>query len=547
MPNTRNSESHFGNIPSKDIKRSRFYRPCRHETTMNAGDLVPIYRDEVLPGDTVQIKEAEVIRMTTPITPVMDNAWIDTYYFFVPQRLVWDHWEEFMGENKTDAWTQKVEYTMPKTEAPEGGWQKGTIASYLGARMYTDDIWIDSCWLRAYALIYNEWFRNENLVEPAEISKGDATTTGSNGTDTVTDIQKGGMCAKVMKYADYFTRALPEPQKGPDVYLPLGNTAPVITADGYIPQAAQERITQPTHWNVLANHQTATGKTYIGQASGFSEGVSSFETEGPGMYISNMFADLQNATSATINQLRQAFAVQRLYEISARSGSRYIETILGHFGVQSADSRLQRPEYLGGKRVPINMTDVVQTSATDAVTPQGNNAGMSKTIDNHELFTQSFTEHGMIIGLACIRTEHTYQQGIDRMLTRQTPLDFYWPSLSNLGETYIKNREIFAQGTSEDEEAFGYQEAWAEYRYATNRITGELNSDYTTPLDIWHYGDDYEALPTLGTEWIEETDQNIARTLAIQNQDQFKCDFYFDQTWTRPMPIYSIPGLTSWF
>lgn len=547
MPNTRNSESHFGNIPSKSIKRSRFKRPCRHETTMNAGDLVPIYRDEVLPGDTVQINEAEVIRMTTPITPVMDNAWIDTYYFFVPQRLVWEHWEEFMGENKTDAWTQKIEYTQPKTTAPQGGWQKGSIASYLGARINTEGIWIDSCWLRAYTLIYNEWFRNENLVEPAEMSKGDATTAGSNGTDTVVDIQKGGMCAKVMKYADYFTRALPEPQKGPDVFLPLGEMAPVTTGERHAYGVSSPLMTFTSNLgsNVSGTAMIATDANEYNWLA-VDANQTTITADGS-LRPDNLWADLTNASAATINQLRQAFAVQRLYEISARSGSRYIETILGHFGVQSADSRLQRPEYLGGKRVPINMTDVVQTSATDTVTPQGNNAGMSKTIDNHELFTQSFTEHGMIIGLACIRTEHTYQQGIDRILTRQTPLDYYWPSLSNLGETYIKNREIFAQGTSEDEEAFGYQEAWAEYRYATNRITGELNSDYSTPLDIWHYGDDYESLPTLGTEWIQETDQNIARTLAIQDQDQFKCDFYFDQTWTRPMPIYSIPGLMSWF
>lgn len=549
---SRNVESHFGAVPSKDIKRSRLKRDCRHITSMNAGDLVPIYRDEVLPGDTVVIDESMVVRMTTPIAPVMDNAWIDTYYFFVPNRLVWEHWEEFMGENKTDAWTQTQQYTVPKTEAPEGGWTKGSIASYMGARINTDGVWMDSTYLRAYALIYNEWFRNESLSEPAEISLGDATTTGTNGTDYVKDIQKGGMPAKVVKYADYFTRALPEPQKGPDVFLPLGDTAPVFadsTANNY---SAERGASPETFWNV-ANHIEIENNYLFGNVNnGTQHGLNAITaptitTGGVFAAPNNLKADLRNATAATINQLRQAFAVQRLYEVSARSGSRYIETILGHFGVQSADSRLQRPEYLGGKRVPINMSDVVQQSSTDATSPQGNTAGMSKTIDNHSLFTQSFTEHGIIIGLACIRTEHTYQQGIDRILTRQTPLDYYWPSLSNLGETYIKNREIFAQGTSEDEEAFGYQEAWAEYRYGINRITGELNSDYATPLDIWHYGDDYTALPTLSHDWVSETDQNVERTLAIQDQDQFICDFYFEQTWTRPMPIYSIPGLTSWF
>lgn len=543
---SRNVESHFGNIPSKNIKRSRMKRDCRHLTTMNAGDLVPIYIDEVLPGDTVVIDESMVVRMTTPIAPVMDNAWIDTYYFFVPQRLVWEHWEEFMGENKTDAWTQTTPYTMPKTTAPNGGWAKGSIASYMGARINTDDIWIDSCWLRAYALIWNEWFRSESLQEPTAISKGDATTTGSNGTDYTVDVEKGGMPAKVVKYADYFTRALPEPQKGPDVYLPLGEAAPVITGANRDDKMNPMHMAYVNGSNVKVDMPNAILTSYNGGL------VTTAATPTPTYnatygYPDNLYADLQNASAATINQLRQAFAVQRLYEISARSGSRYIETILGHFGVQSADSRLQRPEYLGGKRVPINMSDVVQQSSTDAVSPQGNTSGMSKTIDNHSLFTQSFTEHGMIIGVACIRTEHTYQQGMNRILNRQTPLDFYWPSLSNIGEQYIKNREIFAQGTSTDEEAFGYQEAWAEYRYGINRISGELNSDYTTPLDIWHYGDDYSQLPTLSDAWIAETDENIKRTLAIQNQDQFICDFYFKQTWTRPMPIYSIPGLTSWF
>lgn len=540
---SRNVESHFGNIPSKNIRRSRLKRDCRHMTTMNAGDIVPIYREEVLPGDTVKIDESMVVRMTTPIAPVMDNAWIDTYYFFVPRRLVWEHWAEFMGENKDDAWTQTTEYTIPQTVAPEGGWQKGSIASYLGARINTDGAWLDSCYLRAYTLIYNEWFRNENVSEPAEMSMGDSTTNGSNGTDYVTDIQKGGMPAKAVKYADYFTRALPQPQKGADVFLPLGLNAPVITGE-------RHDATKPAmSWANTGTLAPIESGTYV---TAIDSGLSSIVNATPGTALNtitpdNLYADLSNATAATINQLRQAFAVQRMAEIDARSGTRLIEIIAAHFGVQSPDARMQRPEYLGGKRVPINMTDVVQNSSTDAVSPQGTTAGMSKTIDNHSLFTQSFTEHGILMGVAVIRTEHTYQQGIDRILQRRSKLDFYWPSLSNIGEQYIKNGEIYFQGTNEDKEAFGYQEAWAEYRYGINRITGELNSDYATPLDIWHYGDDYSQLPTLSNTWVSETDENVKRTLAIQSQDQFKCDFYFDQTWTRPMPIYSVPGLTSWY
>lgn len=528
----RNTETHFGNIPSKDIRRSKLSMPFRHLTTFNTGDIIPIFHKEVLPGDTFKLNESMIVRMTTPIAPVMDNAWIDTYYFFVPRRLVWEHWKEFMGENNTDAWTQETEYTIPKTTAPSGGWSKGSIASYMGARMNTNNVWIDSCYLRAYALIYNEWFRNENISEPAEVTLGDSNTSGSNGTDYVTDAQKGGMPCKAVKYADYFTRALPSPQKGEDVLIPLGNNARVIGGKGNLGD------------NVL--QADAVGARIFNQGGTVlysnDSGPHNF-TSGKGVVFE---VDLATATSATINQLRQAFAVQRMAELDARGGTRYIEMIASHFGVHSPDARLQRPEYLGGKRVPINIADVVQNSATDTVSPQGNVAGMSKTIDSHETFTYSSTEHGIILGLAVIRTEHTYQQGIDRSLTREKKLDFYFPVLANLGEQYIKNREIYAQGTSEDDEAFGYQEAWADYRYSNNYITGELNSDYSTPLDIWHYGDDYSQLPTLSHAWITETKNNVNRTLAIQNQDQWIADFYFDLTAVRPMPVYSVPSLASW-
>lgn len=542
----RNTESHFGNIPTKDIRRSKLKMPFRHLTSFNTGDIIPIFRKEVLPGDTFSLNESMIVRMTTPIAPVLDNAWIDTYYFFVPNRLVWEHWREFMGENNTDAWTQETEYTVPKTTAPEGGWAKGSIASYLGARMYTDNVWIDSLYLRAYTLIFNEWFRSENVSEPAEMSKGDSDSTGTNGTDYVVDAQLGGMPCKAVKYADYFTRALPTPQKGEDVLLPIGELSGYVTGKD-----------MGSPWDAVHVQQDMIGKS-IGLTAKLRNGV--YETETYGVEIDNptqgiILRDLNNiglgiemdgATAATVNQLRQAFAVQRLAELDARGGTRYIEMIASHFGVHSPDARLQRPEYLGGKRVPINIADVLQNSATDEISPQGNVAGYSKTIDTHDTFTYSATEHGIIMGLAVIRTEHTYQQGIDRMLTRQKKLDYYFPVLANLGEQYIKNREIYAQGTDEDEEAFGYQEAWADYRYSNNYITGELNSDYSTPLDIWHYGDDYDQLPTLSNDWISETDKNVQRTLAIQNQDQWIADFYFDLTAVRPMPVYSIPSMASW-
>lgn len=535
----RNAEDHFGHIATKRMRRSKFKRDNRLLCTLNTGDIVPIYADEVLPGDTVKMHVDSLVRMLTPIDPVMDNAWIDLYFFFVPRRLVWEHWEEFMGENKTDAWTQDTEYTIPQLKAPEGGWDEKSIAHYLGARMKTDNISIDACYTRAYVAVYNEWFRNQNVSEPAEMSKGDAETAGSNGDDYVTDLQKGGHFAKAVKYADYFTRALPEPQKGPDVYVPIGSKAPIYGG----PTTAYPETDDEN----LMNKPLA-----LGVSSSSGNPLKLFTDEETPSYLATnkniaLWTQLDEGTGATINQLRQAFAVQRMYELDARGGTRYIEIIASHFGVNSPDARLQRPEYLGGKRIPINMTDVVQNSATDAVTPQGNTAGMSKTIDNHDCFTKSFVEHGIILGLAVIRTEHTYQQGIPKILSRKNRVDFYFPALANIGEVGIKAKELFAQGTSDDDTIFGYQEAWAEYRYpVSNRICGELNSDYATPLDSWHYGDDYETLPTLSDAWVKETDANVARTLAIQNQAQFKADFYFDQTWTRELPIYSIPSLTGW-
>lgn len=534
---SRNTDNHFGLAPMKDIRRSSFKRPCIHSTSFNTGELTPFYSDEVLPGDTCKMKTSAVIRMTTPIYPIMDNAWLDTYYFFIPNRLLWEHWEEFMGENKTDAWTQTSEFQIPQVTAPEGGWTKGTIAEKIFG-VQGREFSATALYFRAYAKCFNEWFRSENVTEPAEEYTGDAETAGSNGNDYVTDLIKGGMPAKVVKYADYFTRALPEPQKGPDVYIPLGNLAPIIatnkiaegvTLDNDLVNkeiyAYNYNITTPAKGTLL---KTVDGNVQADHATGFG-----------------LAANLNEADGATINQLRQAYAVQRMYEIDARGGTRYTEILRAHFGVVSPDSRLQRPEYLGGKRIPINITQVIQQSATNDVSPQGTTAAYSLTIDVHEDFTKSFTEHGIILGLCCIRTEHSYQQGLERRFSRKNRVDYYWPALANIGEQAILQKEIFC-GTETDEEVFGYQERWAEYRYATNKITGELNSDYATPLDYMHYGDDYSEPPTLSNEWISETDENVKRTLAIQTQDQWQANFYFDQTWIRPMPIYSIPQVTNY-
>lgn len=532
---TRNTDSHFGNIPTKTIRRSKFKRPCSHKLTANVGQIIPIYRDELLPGDSCKINVSSLVRMTTPVNPVIDNCWMDIYFFSIPRRLVWAHWKEFMGENTTDEWTQTTEYTIPKTEAPEGGWAKGSIADYMGARINTEGIWIDSCYLRAYTLVYNEWFRNENVSEPAAMSMGDATTSGSNGTDYVVDLEKGGMPAQAVKFADYLTRALPEPQKGQPVFVPIGGTAPIIGTENTILSPSY-----PTD-DDLKDKEISFLRESAGnyQLYGNQEILSTQKSIG-------LSADLTQTTAgATIGQLREAYAVQKLMETWARGGTRYIENIRSNFGITSPDARQQRPEYIGGTRIPINMTEVVQQSETNQ-TPMGDTAGKSLTIDSRNMVSYASTEHSIILGLMVIRCEHTYQQNIERLLHRQTKYDFYWPALSNISEQPIFEYEIFAQGTADDDDVFGYQEAWADYRYAQNRISGELNSDYAQPLDMWHYGDDYTTAPTLSDEWIKEPQTNLARTLAVQDQDQFICDFYFDQTWVRPMPVYSVPGLTGW-
>lgn len=538
----RNTESHFGNVPTKTIRRSKFKRPSSHKLTFSTGRIVPIYRDEMLPGDQVKIKVSSLVRSLTPINPTMDNAWLDIYFFAIPRRLVWSHWKEFMGENNTDEWTQTTEYTIPKTTAPNGGWNKNSIAHYMGARMGIDNIWIDSCYLRAYALVYNEWFRNESLTEPVAISLGDATTAGSNGNDYTNDVEKGGACALAVKYADYFTRALPEPQKGQPIWIPLGGTAPIIgtnnipTGQTLAANLVDEKL---AYFRRNANSTGVTDTNYWEKSDDANTRQASATAIG-------LAADLTQTTAgATINALREAYAVQKFMETDARNGTRYIENIRAHFGITSPDARQQRPEYIGGKRIPVNMTEVVQMSETGN-TPLGDTAGKSLTIDTEDMVSYASTEHQIILGVCCLRTEHTYQQGIDRILRRQSKFDFYFPELASIGEQPIYESEIYAQGTADDDDVFGYQEAWAEYRYSNNRISGELNSDYAQALDSWHYGDDYAAAPSLSDTWVKETDVNMARTLAVQDQDQFIADFYFDQTWVRPMPVYSVPGLTGW-
>lgn len=533
----RNSENRFAENPQVDVSRSRFQRNSDNKTTFNTGDLIPIYLDEVLPGDTHQIDLACVMRMATPIFPVMDNAFCDFYFFFVPNRLLWEHWKEFMGENRETAWTPKTEYSIPQVTAPAGGWTEGTLADYLGLPTKVEGISVSALPGRAYGLIYNEWFRNQNVTQPTLVEVTDATTTGKNDgsatNDSAITLAKPLKAAKVF---DYYTGALPEPQKGEPIQLPMQGNAELklYTLDG------SSEITWPKPSSTAA---TLSEFTEILKITGEQTGLRVDANRNGNTNIGMLKADMSSVTAATINQLRQAFQIQKLLEKDARGGTRYREVLREHFGVISPDSRMQIPEYLGGYRLPINVSQVIQTSATDSTSPQGNTAALSVTTMNKGMFTKSFTEHGFVMGLAVVRTDQTYQQGIERMWSRKGRYDYYWPVLANIGEQAILNKEIYAQGSAKDEEAFGYEEAWADYRYKTSKVTGLFRSNAQQSLDAWHYAQDYDKLPTLSTAWMEQGDNEMKRTLTRNDQPDFIADFYIMNKTTRCMPVYSIPGL----
>ena len=565
---SRNAESHFAVNPTRiDMSRSRFDRSSSYKTTFNVGQIIPFYVDEVLPGDTFSIDTSKVVRMQTLLTPVMDDIFLDTYYFFVPNRLTWNHWKQFMGENTESAWIPSVEYEVPQLTAPEGGWNIGTIADYMGIPTGVSGLSVSALPFRAYALIMNEWFRDENLSDPLNIPVTDATVQGVNTGTFVTDVAKGGLPYTAAKYHDYFTSALPAPQKGPDVTIPVGTAGPypVVAQSNIVPNPGDVGLkfvpynatftNAGQQWtgqvNELRGNTGASGAigTPTAQNSSFGVVTTNFQFDGSAEKIipNNLWAiDSGEAAVATINQLRLAFQIQKLYERDARGGTRYIEILKSHFGVTSPDARLQRPEYLGGNRIPININQVVQSSSTDASgTPQGNTAAYSLTSDNHSDFTKSFVEHGFLIGVMVARYRHTYQQGLERFWSRKDRFDYYFPVFANIGEQAIKNKEIYAQGTVKDDEVFGYQEAWADYRYRPNRVTGEMRSSAPQSLDVWHLGDDYKSLPSLSDSWIREDSKTVNRVLAVSDNvsAQLFCDIYIRNLCTRPMPLYSIPGL----
>ena len=556
----RNSEAHFSVNPQVDVGRSKFDRSFTHKTTFNSADLIPIYVDTtIMPGDSVTMDMSEVVRMATPITPVMDNANLDIYFFFVPYRLIWDHWRQFMGENDTAPWTQTIQYTIPQVKnngsLSDQRFKKGSVADYMGYPTEISTVYHASILpFRAYCLVWNEFFRDENLENPVSIDRAVDSTVNVIGYNHTgyNDVQHaakgGGKPLKACKYFDYFTSCLPQAQKGTAVQVPLGAMAPVRIGEPSVDLTTT--YTKATnmydkHLNIIRQSDSTDAER---QWNFKGDGTENFAQN----TYAGVYADLSNAIGATVNQLRQAFAVQKFYEKQALGGSRYIEYIKTHFGVTNPDFRLQRPEYLGGKRIPITMNQVIQSTPTDGTTtPLGTTGAFSVTADSDDMFTHSFTEHGILLGLATVRTVHTYQQGLNRMFSKKSNLDWYIPVFANLGNQAVLNKEIYLQGDSVvdtdgniiDEQAFGYQEAWACERYMPDIVTGEMRSNYAQSLDIWHYADYYTQLPKLGDKWIQETPDNIARTLAVQTQDQFIADFYFKAIYTRPMPLYSIPGL----
>lgn len=549
----RNVESHFSTLPRVDISRSRFDRSSSIKLSFNAGDVIPFYVDEVLPGDTFNIDRSMVVRMPSLITPVMDNIYLDTYFFFVPNRLVWSHWKEFNGENTQSAWLPTTEYEVPQITSPaDTGWAIGTIADYMGIPTGVPNLSVNALPFRAYALIMNEWFRDENLQDPLNIPVDDATVAGVNTGNFVTDVAKGGLPYIAAKYHDYFTSCLPAPQKGQDVKIPVataGNYAVVPRAqkvDTSLFDGSSYQVVSPDGSAFKNDSSNSIPVAFNTSGNQVNFGMQGSGKGGTNPIISNLWAVADgNAAAATINQLRMAFQVQKLYERDARGGTRYIEILKSHFGVTSPDARLQRPEYLGGNRIPITVNQVLQNSETTDTSPQGTPTGQSLTTDVHSDFTKSFVEHGFVIGLMVARYDHTYQQGLERFWSRKSRFDYYWPVFANIGEQAVLNQEIYAQGTDQDNEVFGYQEAWADYRYKPNRVAGEMRSQYEQSLDVWHLADDYNTLPSLSDSWMRENKETINRILAVSSSvsHQFFADIYVKNRTTRPMPMYSIPGL----
>lgn len=529
-------QQQFAAIEKPQIQRSTFDRSHGYKTTFDAGQLIPFYVDEALPGDTFNCSTNIFGRLATPLKPVMDNMFIDVHYFSVPIRLLWDNWKKFNGEQRNPA--DSTNFIMPTITSPTGGYAESSIYDYMGIPTKVAGLEHRADFLRAYNLIYNEWFRDENL-------QNSVVNHVDNGPDTYTDyiiLPRG-------KRKDYFTSALPWAQKATPVSIPIGTQAPLVGL------APINRIANASYWDVYdENTNTKSGAATISSAPNgrLGNGVVSVSLDPRGQAAANLagsgiYADLSSATAATINQLREAFQIQRMYERDARGGTRYTELIQSHFGVISPDARLQRPEYLGGGTAPINVNPIAQTAPEAAgTTPQGNLAAMGTFSMSSKGFTKSFTEHEIIIGLASARADLNYQQGLNRMWSRSTRFDFFWPSLAHLGEQAILNKELYAQGTSADDNVFGYQERYAEYRYKPSQVTALFRSNATASLDVWHLSQEFSSLPALNSAFIVENPP-IDRIIAVPAEPQFIMDVFLKLVCARPMPTYATPGLIDHF
>lgn len=532
---SRHSVQHlFSQVPTAQIPRSKFNRSHGLKTTFDSGYLVPIFVDEVLPGDTFTMDCTLFSRVSTLISPIMDNLYLDTFWFFVPERLLFEHFQAMCGEQ--DNPTDSTDYLFPTVKSPTvTGFEVGSLADYFGLPTGVPNLEVRAEPFRAYNLIYNEWFRDENLQESLPFTKAD-----SDQYSNYKLVRRG-------KRHDYFTSALPWPQKGPGVELPFGGTAPVVS-DGPM-----------TFTFGPVTHRCVAGRLYgttYGSSSNWSDYGSNLPLNNytldeknfaPASYKSGLNVDLNSATSITINQFREAFQIQRWYERAARGGTRYTEIIRSFFGVVSPDARLQRPEYLGGSSNRIDVNVIPQTSGTTDVSPQANLSAFAVgTNGRGNGFSKSFTEHGWIIGLVNVRADLTYQQGINRMWTRSTKFDMYWPTFAFLGEQAVLNKEIYAQGNEDDDKVFGYQERYAEYRYAPSQITGKFRSTYAQSLDSWHLAQKFENLPKLNPEFIVDVPP-VDRVVAVPSEPQFLLDAWFNLNCVRPMPVYGVPGLMDHF